>query len=74
MYILTLICLSIFYYGVRVKRLHLAAFLVSIVVIISIIVVLDVKANSLAVSVTQGKLTKLEEKDPELLEAINKEW
>ena len=35
---------------------------------------LDVKANSLAVSVTQGKLTKLEEKDPELLEAINKEW
>jgi hypothetical protein len=54
--------------------LHLAAFLVSIVVIISIIVVLDVKANSLAVSVTQGKLTKLEEKDPELLEAINKEW
>jgi hypothetical protein len=62
MYILTLICLSIFYYGVRVKRLHLAAFLVSIVVIISIIVVLDVKANS------------LEQKDPELLEAINKEW
>jgi Zn-dependent protease with chaperone function len=74
MYVLTLVCLAVFYFGVRVKGFHLAAFLVLLVVIITVIVVLDIKANSLAISFTQGKLTKLDTKYPELLETINKEW
>lgn len=71
---MTLICLAIFTYGVRRNGLHLAAFLVVLVFVVSILVVLDVKANSLVVACTAGKLSPLEEKDPELQETINKEW
>lgn len=60
MYVLTLICLAVFYFGVRINKFHLAAFLVSLIVIISAIVVIDVKANSLSISITHGKLTKLD--------------
>ena len=62
MFVLTLVCLAVFYFGVRVKGFHLAAFLVILVVIITTIVVLDIKANSLAISFTQGKLKKLDTK------------
>ena len=52
--LLTLISLAIFNYGVRINRLHLAAFLVIIVVVVAALVVIDVKANSLATSCTSG--------------------
>ena len=65
--LITLICMAVFYYG---QKLHLAAFICIIVVVVTAIVYLDIAASSGLISLTRGKLTPLAEVDPELLKMV----
>lgn len=69
--LITLICMAVFYYG---QKIHLAAFICIVVVVVTAIVYLDIAASSGLLSLTRGKLTPLEEADPELLKMVNEEW
>jgi len=59
--------MAVFYYG---QKLHLAAFICIIVVVVTAIVYLDISASSGLISLTRGKLTPLAEVDPELLKMV----
>ena len=62
--LLTLICMVIFNYGLK---LPMAAFVVIIVAACTIICILDIAISGKLLSCTRGKMTPLEDKDPELL-------
>ena len=69
--LLTLICLAVFTYGLQ---LNLALFLVIEVVVVTVVVVADVVFSTRFGASLRGKMTPLEQKDPELLSLIKDEW
>ena len=69
---ITLICMVVFHYALL---LHTAAYVVIIVFLVTLICIVDIFISGKLVSCRKGgKMTPLEEKDPELLKMINEEW
>jgi len=68
---ITLICLSVF---ALVEKMNVYLFIFIVMIITTLVVLADVSFSGKVTSCVRGKLTPLEEKDPELDEMIHKEW
>ena len=68
---LTLICLAVYQFGLKLK---IVIFLAILLTTVTLVVIADVAVYTKLRSTLSGKLTPLEQKDPALVKMINDEW